>query len=79
MPDSVTIFILRVLSWLSCGLNTLTGGSPYMSFSCRQHIKAKRGVRNLEWLVDGLFFWEDRHCRNVYQRAIDRYVGFSYM
>lgn len=70
-------FVYRFLVWLSCGLNWLLGGSPYMTFSVHQHIRWKKGQSNYRGFVNALFFWETDHCADRYGKARVRYRTFA--
>ena len=63
-------FTLNNISILSQGLNTLTGGSRFYTFSARSHycaqvLKLKKWTY-IEKGIDLLFFWQKAHCRAEY-------------
>jgi hypothetical protein len=64
------IYIITILAWLSHGLNVLTGGSRFYTFSarsyyCAQILGLKRWVY-IEKVVDILFFFQPNHCAGEY-------------
>lgn len=69
------------LRGLSCVLNTMTGGDPRETFSCRTGRASARGYfvsQVLEFLIDWIFFWEDRHCYHSWMSSLQRNNAYGW-
>ena len=65
-------YIFTNLSMLSHVLNTLTGGSRFYTFSARSYYCSQvlelKNWNHIEKAIDMLFFWQDSHCKNEFER-----------
>ena len=65
-------YIFTNLSMLSHILNTLTGGSRFYTFSARTHYCSQvlklKNWKYIEKAVDMLFFWQEGHCKQEFER-----------
>ena len=60
-------YFTRVAIALDQLCNTLVGGSPDETLSARcWRCRARQPWKALRLLVDGLFFWQDAHCREAW-------------
>lgn len=55
---------INIATWLSLGVNTILGGSPYQTFSARNFDRLITGKSNITALID-LIFGED-HCKQCW-------------
>lgn len=69
-------YITHVLITCTQFLNALLGGYPDESTSSRLwrlHLQGKPAGTALAAIVDGIFFWQEDHCRKAYEAERDRY------
>ncbi len=65
MIDSISKiikYVERVGIALSVLFNVLTGGHSNQTFSARNYGWKREGNRNFVWLIDRIFFIEEKHC-----------------
>lgn len=61
-------FLLELASIPTRTLNIFLGGSADLTTSAQSH----RDGRRLERWIDGLFFWQDGHCRRAWDYEVQR-------
>ena len=72
-------YLSRVFIALSIFLNAICGGKTNQTLSATQYERKRRGLWNLCYIVDSIFFWEDDHCQEAWikwkiiHHAINRY------
>lgn len=66
-------YILRILEWLSQGINVFTFGHQDLTFSQRVggwlflgDRKGKLAVK----IIDSIFFWDKDHCKNAWRNKV---------
>jgi hypothetical protein len=64
-------YFIRIFAVLSHGLNVLTGGSRFFTFSARTHycsqVLKPKGWNYIEIVIDTVFFFQEGHCRVEYE------------
>ena len=63
-------YLLNVATWLSLGINTILGGSPYQTFSARNYGWFRDGRLHLVYLFDHIL--GEGHCGKCWQSWIKR-------
>lgn len=58
----------RVSISFSIFVNTLFGGKNNQTVSARQYFRLTQNKWNFCFLINGLFWWEEDHCRNSYEK-----------
>lgn len=53
---------MRVGIAISILLNVILGGSSNQTFSARQYERKRLDKKNIVWLIDAIFFFDDDHC-----------------
>ena len=56
-------------------INTLAGGWADETISARAYRRARQGIRKweiIEKAINGLFFWQQAHCRSSYLNELER-------
>jgi len=64
--EATTSYINRVCISFSILLNTIFGGKSNQTLSATQYERKRNGLWNICWLIDRIFFWDDRHCENAW-------------
>lgn len=65
-------YVMKVLIAFDQFANAVIGGHPDETLSAaahRRHEAGKSGWRNF---INGLFFWQEDHCRDAYQSELTR-------
>ena len=64
--------LLRLSAWASQTVNVwLLFGHHDQTVSARCYVnRCKRGWRTVYYLVNGLFFWQDDHCKESYEQDV---------
>lgn len=68
---------IRIFDWLSQGVNTVIfNGKPDESLSGRAYRMEyeSRFWAFMRRFIDGVFFWQEAHCRASYMADIDRLI-----
>lgn len=68
-------YFSNVWNIFSKAINVLIGGSPAESISARSY----REQWPLEHLINGIFFWQERHCRGAYNMDIQRAQTYAFL
>ena len=69
--NGITQYLQNIGSALSQVLHSVFGGNPDITLSAATHVRAERGSYFhgiLEQVIDVLFFWEENHCANAFER-----------
>lgn len=65
--------LFQVLLALDQFANTLCGGWADESLSSRAwRLYIERGRRVPKIIINGLFFWQDNHCKEAYESELER-------
>ena len=60
---------------LSQLLHSVLGGNPDITLSAATYLRARNGSSQLntylKWAIDVIFFWEENHCKNAYERDLE--------
>jgi hypothetical protein len=64
--EATTSYINRVCVSFSILLNTIFGGKSNQTLSATQYERKRKGLWNVCWLIDKLFFWDPDHCENAW-------------
>ena len=70
MKATVSKYFWNLLIAADQLLNTIVGGYPDETFSCRVHRESKSGQRfwkAARRLINFIFFWQKDHCLESYQ------------
>ena len=62
--DYIYIYIKRIGIALSVLLNVILGGESNQTFSARNYGWKRKGIPNIAWLIDIIFFRDPDHCMN---------------
>lgn len=68
----MTTYVMKVLIAFDQLANAVIGGHPDETLSAaahRRHIDGKSGWRNL---INGLFWWQEDHCRDAHHNEMAR-------
>lgn len=66
-------YLGRVLVAIDQLGNALLGGLPDETISARAHRRRdSQPYKTLEPIIDGLFFWQEDHCRKSYESEVLR-------
>lgn len=63
-------YVVNLATWLSLGINTILGGSPYQTFSARNYEWLRAGKWHLVYHIDHIL--GDGHCEKCWHSWIKR-------
>jgi len=70
MQTEVSKYAVNLVTWLSLGINTILGGSPYQTFSARNYQWFRAGKWHLVYYIDHIF--GDGHCEKCWHSWVKR-------